>query len=31
LKAEIQKQWNARFLDVAHYPQWVANVVVVPK
>jgi len=31
VKAEIRKQWNTRFLDVVHYPQWVANVVVVPK
>jgi hypothetical protein len=31
VKIEIQKQWDARFLDVVHYPQCVANVVVVPK
>ena len=31
VKAEIQKQWEAGFLDVVHYPQWVANMVVVPK
>jgi len=31
VKAEIQKQWDAGFLDVVQYPQWVANVVIVPK
>ena len=31
VKAEIQKQWDAGFLEVVHYPQWVANMVVVPK
>jgi hypothetical protein len=31
VKAEIQKQWDTRFLDVVHYPQWVAKVVVIPK
>jgi len=31
VKSEIQKQWDAGFLDVVQYPQWVANVVVVPK
>jgi hypothetical protein len=29
LKAKIQKQWDAWFLNVIHYPQLVANVVVV--
>ena len=28
VKAEIKKQWDARFLDVFQYPQWV---VIVPK
>jgi hypothetical protein len=31
VKAEIQKQWEAGFLDVVQYPQSVANVIVVPK
>jgi len=31
VKVEIHKQWDVRFLDVLHYPRWVANVVVVPK
>jgi hypothetical protein len=31
VKSEIQKQWDVGFLDVVQYPQWVANVVVVPK
>ena len=31
VKVEIQKQWVAGFLVVIHYPQWVANMVVVPK
>jgi len=30
-KAEIEKQWNADFLKVVKYPQWVSNIVVVPK
>jgi hypothetical protein len=25
------KNWNAGFLEVVKYPQWVSNVVVVPK
>ena len=28
---EVEKQFNAGFLTVAKYPQWVANVVPVPK
>ncbi|RDX58512.1 hypothetical protein CR513_62169, partial [Mucuna pruriens] len=28
---EVEKQWNASFLVVAEYPQWVANIVLVPK
>ena len=31
IKAEVMKQFNAGFLDVTSYPQWVANVVPVPK
>ncbi|RDX93543.1 hypothetical protein CR513_24181, partial [Mucuna pruriens] len=31
IKEEVEKQWNAGFLAVAHYPQWVANIVPVPK
>ena len=31
IKAEVMKQFNARFLEVTSYPQWVANVVLVPK
>ena len=30
VKAELEKQWNAGFL-VVKYPQWVSNIVVVPK
>jgi len=31
IKDEAEKQFNAGFLTVAKYPQWVANVVPVPK
>ncbi|XP_052305631.1 uncharacterized protein LOC112325327 [Populus trichocarpa] len=31
VKAELEKQWDAGFLEVVRYPQWVSNVVVVPK
>ena len=31
IKEEVKKQFNAGFLAVAKYPQWVANVVPVPK
>jgi len=31
IKEEVEKQFNAGFLTVAKYPQWVANVVPVPK
>jgi len=31
IKEEVQKQFDAGFLAVAKYPQWVANVVPVPK
>jgi len=24
VKAKLQKQWDIGFLDVVHYPQWVA-------
>ena len=31
IKAEVMKQFNSGFLAVTSYPQWVANVVPVPK
>jgi hypothetical protein len=31
VKVEIEKQWNADFLKVVKYLQWVSNIVVVPK
>ena len=31
IKAEVMKQFNAGFLAVTSYPQWVANVVPVSK
>jgi len=31
IKEEVEKQFNAGFLAVAKYPQWIANVVPVPK
>ncbi|RDX96587.1 hypothetical protein CR513_20724, partial [Mucuna pruriens] len=31
IKEEVEKQWKAGFLAVAKYPQWVANIVPVPK
>ncbi|RDY01967.1 hypothetical protein CR513_14630, partial [Mucuna pruriens] len=31
IKEEVEKQWNVGFLAVAEYPQWVANIVPVPK
>jgi len=31
IKEEVEKQFNAGFLAMAQYPQWVANVVPVPK
>ena len=31
IKAEVMKQFNAEFLAVTSYPQWVANIVPVPK
>ena len=31
IKEEVKKQLDARFLEVAKYPEWVANIVPVPK
>ena len=31
MKKEIQKQLNIRFLSMAEYPQWLANVILIPK
>ena len=31
MKEEIQKQLNVGFLSVVEYPEWLANVVLVPK
>ncbi|XP_039056854.1 LOW QUALITY PROTEIN: uncharacterized protein LOC120199967, partial [Hibiscus syriacus] len=31
IKEEVKKQFDARFLKVAKYPEWVANIVPVPK
>ena len=31
IKEEIEKQYNAGFLRVVSYPEWLANVVPVPK
>ena len=31
IKAEVMKQFDAGFLAVTSYPQWVANIVTVPK
>jgi len=31
VKAEIKKQWNTSFLEVAKYPRCVSNIAVVPK
>ncbi|RDY05207.1 hypothetical protein CR513_10991, partial [Mucuna pruriens] len=31
IKEEVEKQWNANFLALAKYSQWVANIVPVPK
>ena len=31
IKTEVMKQFNTGFLAVTSYPQWVANVVLVPK
>lgn len=31
IKEDVQKQLDACFLAVSNYPQWVANIVLVPK
>jgi len=31
IKEEVKKQFDAGFLAVARYPEWVANIVPVPK
>ena len=31
IKEEVKKQLDAGFSEVAKYPQWVANIVLVPK
>jgi len=31
IKEEVKKQFDIGFLDVARYPEWVANIVPVPK
>ncbi|RDX78143.1 hypothetical protein CR513_41619, partial [Mucuna pruriens] len=31
IKEEVEKQWNIGFLSIAEYPQWVANIVPIPK
>ncbi|RDX68922.1 hypothetical protein CR513_52035, partial [Mucuna pruriens] len=31
IKEELEKQWNIGFLAVVEYPQWVANIVPIPK
>ena len=31
IKEKVKKQLDARFLEMAKYPQWVANIVPVPK
>ena len=31
IKAKVMKQFNASFLAVTSYPQWVSNVILVPK
>ena len=31
IKEEVKKQLNAGFLEVSKYPQWVANIVPIPK
>ena len=31
IKEEVKKQFDAGFLAVAQYPEWVANIVPVPK
>ena len=31
IKEEVEKQYNANFLQVVNYPKWLANVVTIPK
>ena len=31
IKEEVEKQYNVRFLRAVNYPEWLANVVMVPK
>ena len=31
IKKDVKKQLDAGFLEVSKYPQWVANIVLVPK
>ena len=31
IKEEVRKQFDAGFLAIARYPEWVANIVLVPK
>ena len=31
IKEEVEKQYNAGFLRVVDYPDWLANVILVPK
>ena len=31
IKEEVKKKLDARFLEVSKYPQWVANIMPVPK
>ena len=31
IKKEVKKQFDARFLEIAKYPEWVENIVSVPK
>ena len=31
IKKKVKKQLDAGFLEVSKYPQWVANIVLVPK
>ena len=31
IKEEVKKQFDASFLEVARYPEWVANIMSIPK
>ena len=31
IKEEIKKQFDVGFIKVAKYPEWVANIVLIPK